>query len=120
MRYAPVALGVFFLAGCTTGQPMTAAQHVPRPHTCDWYKPFPRAEGTTQLAFLVDVRGRLQDITVTKSSGSDDVDQASTGCAARWKYYPAMQDGKPVETRWSAQIDWRKVDVAVTELGPPH
>lgn len=115
MRYAPLALGVLFLAGCATGQPVTAAQHVPRPHTCDWYKPSPRGEGATALSFTVKTDGRLEDIAVTKSSGSVEIDKASMGCAAYWHYHPAMADDKPQAQRWGATIDWRADKVVIYE-----
>jgi TonB family protein len=76
----------------------------------------PHGEGVTDIAFVIDTRGHLQDIRIAKSSGFDEIDKASMGCAAHWHYFPATQDGKPVEQRWGARIDWRGNTVAVFEL----
>jgi TonB family protein len=120
MRLTPLwmLLVVLSLAGCAAQSTAPAAQHVPRPHTCNWYKPRPAGEGVTRLSFRIEVSGRLRDIAVARSSGSDEIDKASMGCASHWHYFPATMDAKPVETSWGAQIDWRRDGVAVTELSP--
>jgi len=120
MRLTPlwILLSVLLPAGCAAQDNAPAAQHVPKPHTCNWYKPWPAGEGVTRLSFRIDVSGYLQDIAVAKSSGSDEIDRASMGCAAHWRYFPATMDAKPVETSWGAEIDWRRSGVAVTELPP--
>ena len=120
MRLTPLwmLLGALSLAGCATQSPTPATQRVPRPHTCDWYRPRPGGEGITRLSFLVDASGYLQDIAVARSSGSDKIDKASMGCASHWKYFPATADTKPIAVKWGADIDWRRDGVTVTELRP--
>ena len=119
MRLTPLwMLPGVLLAGCATHDTAPAAQHVPRPHTCDWYKPRPGGEGTTRLSFRIEVSGRLRDIAVARSSGSDEIDKASMGCASRWHYFPATMNTEPVATKWGADIEWHPDRVTVTELDP--
>jgi TonB family protein len=119
MRLTPLwmLLGVS-LAGCATQSPMPAARHAAKPHTCGWYKPRPGGDGTTRLSFWIEVSGRLQDIAVARSSGSDEIDKASMGCASRWHYFPATMNTKPVAAKWGADIEWHPDRVTVTELDP--
>jgi TonB family protein len=63
-------------------------------------------EGTTELAFQVMADGTLSDIKITKSSGSDRLDDAATECVAKWHYRPAINDGQLVDMPMTVKVDW--------------
>jgi protein TonB len=64
-------------------------------------------EGTTGVTFTVSENGDVTDVTVTSSSGFDDLDHATIPCVMTWKYKPAIREGKPVSSQWSANVVWR-------------
>lgn len=85
---------------------------VGRPHTCAgrFYPAMATRlghEGTTIVAFKIGTDGSVRDVTVTGSSGFDELDQAAIPCASSWQYKPAMQNGQPVEVPWSTKITWK-------------
>jgi len=51
-------------------------------------------EGTVQLEVLVTESGAVAEVKVTKSSGDQRLDAAAKEWVRRWRYRPAMQDGK--------------------------
>lgn len=70
-------------------------------------------EGIVTLHFTVNVDGTVGDVSVTKSSGYRDLDQAAIDTVTRnWRYYPAMKDGKPIAVRISANVNWELRDGA--------
>jgi TonB family protein len=113
--------GALLLTGCETpgGAPAApAAQHKPVPHGCGRYGPHAHGDGNTRLSFVINIEGSIEDIAVIASSGSEEVDKASMGCATHWRYFPKTVDGTPVATKWSAEIDWQGGRDKVIELGP--
>lgn len=57
-----------------------------------------RAEGTVLLQVLVDSDGRPLEVQVRSSSGNRSLDEAArTHVLKRWKFRPAMQDGRAVQ-----------------------
>jgi TonB family protein len=78
-------------------------------HTCSGYPPEARRldqEGPVTVAFHIAVDGSTKDLTIARSSGSSALDEASLACVAAYKYYPATQNGQPVEIDQLAQIVW--------------
>jgi len=67
-------------------------------------------EGTTELAFEVMADGTLSGIKVTKSSGSDRLDDAATDCVAKWRYKPGIKDDQLVDMPMSVKVDWKLSD----------
>lgn len=66
--------------------------------------PYPRdalrtgAEGTVLLRVLVDVDGRPLEVTVERSSGNRSLDrEAVRHVQQRWRFEPALQEGRAVE-----------------------
>lgn len=54
--------------------------------------------GTVLLRVLVDVDGRPLDVTVARSSGYRELDDAArTQVFKRWRFQPALQGGQPVQ-----------------------
>lgn len=50
-------------------------------------------EGTTLLRFVVSASGRVSDVQVVRSSGSDALDDAAGDAVERWRFSPA-KDGQ--------------------------
>ena len=59
-----------------------------------------RAEATAEItvAFTISVRGAVTGARVEKSS-NPDFNDACLAAIRRWRFAPARQDGRPVETR---------------------
>jgi len=53
-------------------------------------------EGWAILSFVIDEEGSVQDIIVKGSSGSKDLTRAATTAAKKWRYKPAMENGKAI------------------------
>ena len=64
-------------------------------------------EGTTKLSFVVTTQGAVTRVTVAKSSGNADLDDAAIACASTWTYKPARKDDVPIEVPWQASVAWK-------------
>ena len=56
-----------------------------------------RIEGTVMLKVLVDREGLPAKIELEKSSGNRELDRSALSQVTRWKFKPAMKDGKLIE-----------------------
>jgi protein TonB len=69
-------------------------------------------EGTTGIAWTINAQGRVENCTVTSSSGSRALDDAA--CRAitrRGRYSPALdQSGNPITSKSSRRVTWRLPD----------
>ena len=63
-------------------------------------------EGTTELAFNVLADGTVENVSVTKSSGTQGLDDGAVKCVKKWHYLPAIKDGKLADARWTTQVVW--------------
>lgn len=62
-------------------------------------------QGNVVLKYLVKQDGSVGDCTVTTSSGKPRLDAAACAIVKRrWKFKPAMQDGKPVAESLTAEV----------------
>lgn len=81
------------------------------PHVC--MQDYPEAEakagieGTTLLRFTITDEGGVRDEAVDQSSGNANLDAAALQCARKWRYRPAVQDGKPIAVPWKASVMWK-------------
>jgi protein TonB len=65
------------------------------------------AQGTTGFRLTVGADGRVVDCTVTSSSGTPELDDATCkNVSRRARFKPAMQDGQPVQSTYSNRIRW--------------
>ncbi len=55
-------------------------------------------EGEVQLKVSISPSGRVDTVTIQKSSGSDLLDKAAVTAVRTWRYHPAVRDGQPVAT----------------------
>ena len=66
------------------------------------------AEGTVLLKVLVDVDGRPLEVQVERSSGNRSLDRAAREqVLQRWRFRPAMQDGRAVQAIGLVPVDFR-------------
>lgn len=81
-----------------------------RPENCrDDYPFFARIfgdEGTTELAFTVMADGTVSGVKVSKSSGSDRLDDAAVDCVQRWHYRPGIKDDQLVDSPMTVSVVW--------------
>jgi protein TonB len=83
--------------------------------TCD--KPdYPRnslrneEQGTTRLAFLIGLDGRVADSKVEKSSGFRALDAAAKNALSLCKFKPGSVDGKPQQSWTAVDYVWKLPD----------
>lgn len=62
------------------------------------------AEGIVIVTTVIDEQGRVQNPTVDKSSGNQDLDQAALDAVSAWTFTPATLDGKTVEVYYTLTI----------------
>jgi len=63
-------------------------------------------EGASLLRAKVDKQGRVSEVNVTRSL-DQRLDQTAINAVKRWKFKPAMRDGKPVASCISVEVDFR-------------
>ena len=68
-------------------------------------------EGRVLLRVLIDDQGEAKSVEVSRSSGSDALDQAATHAIKRWRFHPARAGEQPIESWVSIPIDFRLTDV---------
>ena len=67
-------------------------------------------EGRVLLRVLIDDRGEAIAVEVSRSSGSDALDQAATSAIKRWRFHPARSGDQPIESWVSVPIDFKLTD----------
>ena len=73
-------------------------------------------EGTVLLTTVVDTKGRPQKITVTRSL-ERSLDQKATAALGKWRFTPAMKDGRPVDYELAV---WMTFDLRGGHRGPVY
>lgn len=78
--------------------------------TCDRFYPSSAAragrEGETIASFVIGADGSVSDVGVIQSSGHPDLDKAAIACVSNFRYFPAMQQGKPVQIDGTFVATW--------------
>jgi protein TonB len=73
--------------------------------------PFPSRmrgeQGVVTLRIDVDAAGRVVDIEVHRSAGFAALDEAAMRAVRRWRFEPAMRDGKAVVSTAAVDINFR-------------
>jgi len=67
-------------------------------------------QGDVRLSVHVGLDGRVVEIRLTESSGSDRLDNAAQEAVRQWRFIPATVDGQPVaewyhDWLWSFRLD---------------
>lgn len=69
---------------------------------------YARSEGTVLLEVLVDVDGRPLRVDVRRSSGDRRLDAAARDqVLERWRFHPAIRDGRPMQAIGLVPINFR-------------
>jgi protein TonB len=74
---------------------------------------YPRASllaeetGLVRVQFEVGPEGQLLSATVVKSSGFRNLDKATVNGLSRCKFRPAVKDGKPVQSSFVGEWNWK-------------
>ena len=63
-------------------------------------------QGTTTIGFTITPEGRVENVHVVNSSGSERLDSAAVNCAGSWHYKGAIKDNQPVAVPWKAEVKW--------------
>ena len=73
-------------------------------------------QGTVSIDFIINVDGIVSECGVAQTSGKTRLDQAACQLVIRrWRYKPAMQDGKPVRVRTTANIAFQLTGIPQRE-----
>ncbi|GAA0524927.1 TonB family protein [Rhizomicrobium palustre] len=94
-----------------TPPPVSSPASIGRPHVCgdDYYPAISKRlgeQGTTRLGFTITADGRVENVHVEASSGSERLDNAAVTCATPWRYKPAVREGQPVAVQWHTEVKW--------------
>jgi periplasmic protein TonB len=65
-----------------------------------------KIQGTCVVGLTVDEQGAVRDVHITRSLDKR-LDQNAIDAVRRWKFKPAVKDGKPVAVRTSVEVDYR-------------
>jgi TonB family protein len=64
-------------------------------------------QGTVLVLAQVDVNGQVTDAQVVRHSGSFTLDRAATNEVRRWKFEPALHDGRPAVASVEVPVSYR-------------
>lgn len=64
-------------------------------------------EGTVTVRAQVDELGNASDVTIIKRSGSRVLDRAAMNEVRKWKFRPAIRNGKTVSSSIQVPVDYR-------------
>lgn len=67
-------------------------------------------EGTVRVRVLVGEDGRVQEVTVGKSSGEAALDESAMDAVRQWRFEPAKRDGVPVRAWAVVPIEFKLID----------
>lgn len=63
-----------------------------------------REQGTVVLALVLGLDGRIDSISVARSSGHERLDDAALRAVRKWRWAPTMRNGSPVIVRGQIEI----------------
>lgn len=58
-----------------------------------------KEQGTVMLRLLIGTDGRIEQVSIARSSGFDRLDEAALQAAKSWRWQPMIRNGQPVEVR---------------------
>lgn len=67
-------------------------------------------EGTVRVRVLVGENGRVQEVTIGKSSGEAALDESALEAVRHWRFEPAKRDGVPVRAWAVVPIEFKLID----------
>lgn len=63
-----------------------------------------KEQGTVELLLVLGTDGRVETITVARTSGFARLDDAALSAVRRWRWAPTLRDGAPVKVRGVVEI----------------
>jgi len=67
-----------------------------------------KREGWAKLSFVISKEGDVSDVLVIETSGSADFAKEARKAVLKWKYQPALENGKPIaQCANSVQMDFK-------------
>jgi protein TonB len=63
-------------------------------------------EGTVMVRADIDANGNPTNVEVAKRSGSRDLDRAARDAVRKWRFEPAIKDGKPVAATVQVPVEF--------------
>lgn len=66
-----------------------------------------KEQGTVILSMLISAQGRIEALSIKKSSGFSRLDQAALSAAAKWRYEPATINGKAISNTYLMPIEFK-------------
>jgi protein TonB len=69
-----------------------------------------REEGTVIVQAEVDATGNASEVKVVRHSGSRTLDRAAISEVRKWKFRPAMENGKAVASSVQVPVDYKLAD----------
>ncbi len=62
--------------------------------------------GRVMISCVIDASGQVASSTIKQSSGYSDLDKAALSAVARWKFKPAVKDGRPIKSTCSVPFNF--------------
>lgn len=63
-----------------------------------------REQGVVELLLIVGIDGRVETISVSRSSGFERLDKAALGAVRKWRWSPTLRDGVATKVRGTVEI----------------
>lgn len=63
-----------------------------------------REQGIVELLLIVGLDGRVEDISVSRSSGFHRLDKAAMHAVRKWRWSPTLRDGVAARVRGIVEI----------------
>lgn len=63
-----------------------------------------KEQGTVELLLILAADGRVETISISRSSGFARLDDAALGAVRRWRWAPTLRDGAPVKVHGVVEI----------------
>jgi len=80
-------------------------------HSCAGFYPEAAREahigGVAAMAFKITPMGTVSEVSVTRSSGNGDLDDAAKSCVRTWRYAPVLEDGKAITVTWNVEVGFK-------------
>ena len=79
-----------------------------------------RVEGTVRIRVLVTTEGTVAKVNVVNSSGNDALDDSAVTCAKKWRFKPALLNGKVIAAWTAFDLNFHLNPAAPTPSSDPN
>jgi protein TonB len=99
-------------AGIPVAAGISTRLFVPPRVTHRWRPPYPaqayeaHEEGEAEVLVTIAADGSLKDARISRSSGSESLDQASLDAVKRYAFDAAQKGGVPIEAQANVDFEW--------------